>query len=584
MQPGYYIRTFRARNLRPHPMINSVSVLLTALVVFAFGYRFFSKFLAIRVFRPGGNYSTPAAATADSVTPVTAHRYAMLMQYGGSLAAPVTIIGITLAVAWGWVAVFLWVIVGSVVAAGTCGMGIRWLAPEQHTASGAGGLARDLRSNGAATLVLGLFIGFAVLVNAVMALSAGGILVAYPASTIPLLLLGVFAFAIGRLAPRQSVSARRAANPVAMGAILLALWVFHATPVRFAGEIQIQSAFDRALTLDPHTAWIVLATGFAWYCARQPSPALAAPFETLGTGLLAVTMVLLFVAILIAHPVLVAPTFHAPGGAPPVLPWLFLIAASGALGAWNALAATGAGPGKAEPPDWTRLLGYGGAIAEAVIGLGAIIIGTTAFSSRQTWLHTYGSWSGLGRLDGILRIYISGFAGLAHALHISIGYASSLAALTLLGLCISGLVTGLRIQRRALEELAGRGVLPRSAVTRILACGAVATALLAAQESRADILAYWPLLGSASITAAVALLTLLLLALAQQHRPLAAVLWPQIFAAAAGFWAQIMELVQFWTGHQWASFSVSLALLLIQVSLLAQAGSTLYRLPPRRLS
>ncbi|MHB8551496.1 MAG: carbon starvation CstA family protein, partial [Acidiferrobacterales bacterium] len=104
-------------------MINSVFVLFAALVVFAFGYRFFSKFLAVWVFRSDATYSTPVPAAADSADPISSTRHMPLAQHIGSLAAAVTIIGSTLAVAWGWIPVFLWVTVGSVVAAGTYAMG-----------------------------------------------------------------------------------------------------------------------------------------------------------------------------------------------------------------------------------------------------------------------------------------------------------------------------------------------------------------------------------------------------------------------------------------------------------------------------
>ena len=220
-------------------MINSVFVLVAALVVFAFGYRFFSKFLTVRVFRSVVDYSTPVPAAADRGDPISGARYMPFAQHIGSLASAVTIIGTTLAVAWGWIPVFLWVVVGSVVAAGTYAMGSLWLS-RQHRGATPTSQARDLAGHSTGTLILALLAAFSVLVNAVMALAIAGVLVAYPASAIPFLLQGAIAFVFGLFVRRRPGFAIFPGTLIALAAALLALWLFRGMPLELVGRLQIQ--------------------------------------------------------------------------------------------------------------------------------------------------------------------------------------------------------------------------------------------------------------------------------------------------------------------------------------------------------
>ena len=576
MQPGYYIKRSRARNPHLHPMINSVFVLLAALIVFAFGYRFFSKFLAVRVFRSDVDYSTPVPAATDRGDPMPSTRYMPFAQHIGSLASAVTIIGTTLAVAWGWIPVFLWVVVGSVVAAGTYAMGSLWL-PRQHRGATPASQARDLAGHSTGTLILALLAAFSVLVNAVMALAIAGVLVAYPASAIPFLLQGAIAFVFGLFVRRRPGFAIFPGTLIALAAALLALWLFRGMPLELVGRLQIQSGANKVLTLDAPVIWIVLAFAFAWYSAHQPPRKLALPYGLLSTGLLGITLLILFIAVMIAHPMLAAPAFYTPSKAPGVLPWLFVTATSGAIGGWHALVASGISARQLAGEDDVRRVGYGGAIADALIALSAILIASAAFPSQHAWTQAYGSWDSMNHLSRILRIYIDGFAVFGHILGISDTFSKSLGALMLMCLSTTTLITGIRIQHHALEEMAQTDGPSRKAASRMLGFGALLAAALAAQASQKHILEYWPLFGSAGLAVAAALLAIMVLALARRHRPLSLVLAPLLFVLGVGIWALGLELVSNWSAHRWGMVGTCLILALALAAVIWRTGTALYK-------
>ena len=557
-------------------MINSVFVLLAALVVFAFGYRFFSKFLAVRVFRSDADYSTPVAAATDRGDPTSSARYMPFAQHIGSLAAAVTIIGTTLAVAWGWIPVFLWVVVGSVVAAGTYAMGSLWLS-RRHGGATQASQARDLAGRSAGTLILALLAALSVLVNAIMALAIAKVLVAYPTSAMPFLLQGAIAFVFGLFARRHPGFGIVPGTLIALAAGLLALWLFRGMPIELVGRLQIQSGANRALTLDAPVIWIVLAFAFAWYSAHQPPWKIAFPYGLLSTGLLAMILLILFIAVMIAHPMLAAPAFYTPSKAPGVLPWLFVTVTSGAIGSWHALVASGIGARQLAGENDVRRIGYGSAIADALIALSAILIASGAFPSQHAWTQTYGSWDSVNHLSRILRIYIDGFAVFGHDLGISDTFSRSLGALMLMCLSTTTLITGIRIQRYTLGEMAQADALPTKATSRIVGLGAILAAALAAQASQEHILEYWQLFGSAGLTVAAAWLAITVLALARRNRPLSLVLAPLLFVLGVGIWALGLELVSNWSAHRWGMIGTCLVLILALAAVIWRTGTALYK-------
>ncbi len=542
-------------------MTNSVFLLITALFVFAFGYRFFAKFLAVWVFRlDAKDYSTPAPASTDSGKDGVSSRHMLLGQHVGSLAAAATIIGTTLALFWGWIPAFLWVVVGSVIGGGTYGIGSLWLSRHQDGQTPVNP-ARARAGRAAGILMTVLIVTLSVLVNAVMMLAAAELLVAYPVSAIPVLLQGAIALAFGVLLQRRTNYPVLPVALIALAATFLAIWLFRGTPLKLVGMLQIQTNADSALSLDGRVAWIAAIFAFAWYAACQPPRKLLRPYGFLSAALLGATLLILFVAVVIQHPTLVAPAFHTPPDAPGLLPWLFVTLTSGAIGGWHAVVASSASAQQLPRENDARYIGYGGALADAMIALSAIVIGASAFASRHAWLDVYGNSGGVRYLGPLLRIYVDGFAGFAQYIGINAAVAGSLAALTVTCLSITTIMTGIHAQRHTFRELAQTCDMPWLGKQRVSGIAVVFTAALAAQASRAgDSLWYWPLFGLTNQLVVVAVLALILVALARKRRPVALVLIPLLFVIATGVWILVLQLINWWSGDHWALFGAGVLL------------------------
>src|SRR5690625_8018411 len=88
------------------------------MVLFLIGYRYYSKFLAEKIFRLNPNFMTPAHRFQDDVDYAPANRYVLWGHHFTSIAGAAPIVGPAIAVYWGWLPAIVWVVLGTSVVAG----------------------------------------------------------------------------------------------------------------------------------------------------------------------------------------------------------------------------------------------------------------------------------------------------------------------------------------------------------------------------------------------------------------------------------------------------------------------------------
>ena len=94
--------------------VNSVVLAVFGLCAFALAYRFYSRFLATRIFALDGERETPAHTRSDRVDFVPTSRHVLFGHHFTSIAGAAPILGPAIAVIWGWVPALIWVVFGSV--------------------------------------------------------------------------------------------------------------------------------------------------------------------------------------------------------------------------------------------------------------------------------------------------------------------------------------------------------------------------------------------------------------------------------------------------------------------------------------
>jgi carbon starvation protein len=565
-------------------MINSLFLLAAALLVFAFGYRFFAKFLSLGVFRLSDNYSTPARAFRDTLPSTdperqdfgACNRHLAFGHHVASLAVGATLSGVGLALFWGWIPAFLWIVVGSTVVAGSIGIGSLWLAARQPGA-GLATQASNLIVRQARTPFFVLLAVVLVAVNAFCALLAAQLLVAHPAIVWGFLLHLALAVGLGVFLKDRPDFEILPASLIILLFTLLALWALRLVPFTASGGVDIALGAHAVLTLDAVVAWSLVVLLIGYRGARLPLARFARPQGFLAALLLGLMLFVLVAAFLLRAPDVTAPGFHAPEAAPGVLPWLFLVVSAGALGGWHALVASTVTIRQLDRDTDARYLGYGGALADGALALAALLVAAVGAAGLDAWLSQHQSWPERFDPAGLINEFIAGTGALAQGIGISAELARAVAALAITAASVTTLVTGLRAQRYLLAEIgAARGVagLRRERPALKLSVVVIALVLLADGRGRGA-LALWPLFGSAHLLLAVLVLAVLVLALKRHAQPQGLVAAPLIALMGTALWTIGVQLHAWWQAGHWPALAAGLILLALAAWLLAQGVRTM---------
>ncbi|MFQ5935066.1 MAG: carbon starvation protein A [Acidiferrobacterales bacterium] len=546
--------------------MNSLFLLATAAVVLILGYRFYSKLLALWVFRLDVNYSTPAHSRADQREFVPTNRHIVFGHHFAIVAGATTLIGTAIAVIWGWIPAFLWVLVGTAVAAGIFGLGTLWLGV-RHGGAEPTVIMRELCGARAQALFLALAFVLLLLLNSILVWLAADVLRTYPAAVLPFWAQMLVALGVGVFLRQRGDGQFVLATLVSLVITLLALWLLGKLLFAFSGALNIDIRGRSLLSFDATIVWIVLLLVSAYYATRLPVWKLMQPRGYLVAVHTVILLIILFVGAIALDPPMVAPAFHMPVEGSGVIPWIFVTLTSGAIAGFYLLFAASITAKQLPQETDARYVGYGVAVAEAVLALSVILVCVAGFTSEQKWSAFYGSWEGVRNLPELLGLYVTGFVQFARALGIGTVLAGTFAAFVLASLIAVTLDAGIRVQKKLLVEFAHRYAVPRLADERMALLASVGlVAVLALSDGHGQGgLALWPLFGFWNQILAAAGLALITLALYRLQRPVLYVTTPMTILLVLAAWALLWQLLRWWLSANWLLFVIGTALLIIAI-------------------
>jgi carbon starvation protein len=545
--------------------MNSLVLLIMVVVVFAFGYRFYSKLLKLGVFRLGEDYSTPSPDRPAEAESGVFGRHLLFGHHVASLAAGTAITGCITSLIWGWVPAFLWAVVGTVVAAGTYGLGALWLSLHYPGRNPAEIAARLLGAPAHGLFALVAFL-LLLIINSVCVTLAAQLLSAFPASVLPFWIVTALALLLGNFLRGRKDFEIIPATLIALTLSLMVVWLLGNYPLSFVGALRLETA-ESYFPFDATVVWVMLLFSYGYYVTRLPMWKLMRPRGYLTALLLGTSLFIFFTAVMIDQPSLVAPEFHAGPGIPDTLPWLFVTLTSGAVAGFHLLVANAVTVHQMKREADARYVGYGGALALGLLALSAIIIGSTGLPNVQDWSQRYTSWETFMNLQAVLELYINGFARHAAGLGLDLEFARSLMAVVVIGLLIATLEAGLRAQKQLLAGLTERYPVFIPGNEKALIATAVGlSALLALHDGHGrGGLTLWPLFGVTDQLLAILGFALLAVALRRLQRPVSAVALPLVFLLITANWGLGMLITQWWSDNHW--ILILLGILLIATEL-----------------
>ena len=348
--------------------INAAWLVIAAICTYSVAYRFYSGFLARRVFELDDRRATPAERLDNHVDFVPTNRWVLFGHHFAAIAGAGPLVGPVLAAQFGYLPGTLWLIAG-VVVAGAVQDFIILFASMRRDGKSLGQMARDEINPVAGFTAMLAVLAIMIILLAVLALivvnalnhSAWGLFTI--ACTIPIALL--MGWWMHRFRPG------RVGEASAIGLVLVLLATVG------GGWVAASSWAPWFVASGTTLVWLMMAYGFV--ASVLPVWVLLCPRDYLSTFLKIGTIAALAGAILISLPVIQMPavTQFVDGTGPvfagKLFPFAFITIACGAISGFHSLVSSGTTPKMLMRETDARLVGYGSMLMESFVGVMAII-------------------------------------------------------------------------------------------------------------------------------------------------------------------------------------------------------------------
>ncbi|MBA0126104.1 carbon starvation protein A [Haloechinothrix sp. YIM 98757] len=522
----------------------AVIVLLAVLAVFAVGYRYYSAYLARSVYALDPSYVTPAHRYSDGIDFVPTNKHIVFAHHFISVAGAAPIVGPAIAVFWGWLPALLWVVLGTVFAAGAHDFGAL-VVSVRHKGRSIGTLAKDVISSRARTLFLLIIYFLVTMVNAVFAVVIATLFVNNPAAVLPVLLTIPLAIGVGQYIYRKRTAALLP-SVVALLVVYASIWLGQHVPVSVD---PVASAFG----IEPLTVWVVLVFAYTFFASRLPVWVLLQPRDYINQQQMVVALAVIVVGVIIGMNTIAAPAVtDVPADSPPWFPLLFITIACGAISGFHSLVSSGTTAKQLDKESDARYVGYLGAVGEGTLALCSILActaGVVALSATPAsdWQARYADWQTAS--DGALGTFTRGVAGFAENLGVPLATGTVFAAVVVISFAATSLDTAVRLQRYIVQEIAEIvGIRPLA--RNLTLATAVALSLpivLALLPGNFAFGTLWQLFGTTNqLTAGLALAVIAVWVTKRRRNPVV-ILVPLVFLVAMTSWALVIQLIEFAT-------------------------------------
>jgi carbon starvation protein len=349
--------------------VNAAWLVVAALCTYAVSYRFYSKFIASRIFALDAARPTPAVRLNDGRDFTPTNRWIVFGHHFAAIAGPGPLVGPTLAAQFGFLPGAIWIIVG-VALGGAVQDFVILCASVRRDGKSLGQMAKEEIGPIAGFTALVAVLGIMIVLIAVLALVVVNALKASPwgvvtiGLTIPTaLIMGVY---------MRWIRPHRVLEASAIGLVLLLVALF-------AGRwVASNPAIAPAFTLTGKTL-ALLIMAYSFFASVLPVWLLLAPRDYLSAFVKIGVVLALALGIVIVLPPLQMPALTqftdgtGPVFAGKIFPFAFITIACGAISGFHALIASGTTPKLLTNEADARLVGYGAMLTESLVAVMALI-------------------------------------------------------------------------------------------------------------------------------------------------------------------------------------------------------------------
>ncbi|MGC3872864.1 carbon starvation CstA family protein [Halomonas sp. GXIMD04776] len=547
--------------------MSAIVVLFIGLGAMALAYFVYSKFIAEKIYQLDPEFKTPAHEFEDGIDFVPTNRYVLWGHHFTSVAGAAPIVGPAIAVIWGWLPAFLWVVLGTIFFAGVHDSGAIW-ASVRNRAKSVGALTGDVVGKRARSLFMIVIFLVLLMVNAVFGVVIAGLLMKFPSAVVPVWGAIAVALVIGQLIYRRIIG-------LAMVSFIGVVALYGLIIIGPSVPLQMP---DQVGGLSGNAVWILLLFAYAAVASLLPVWMLLQPRDYINGLQLFVGLIILYGALVLLNPTLVAPMYNSnvPEGTPSIIPLLFVTIACGAISGFHGLVSSGTTSKQLNKETDARFVGYFGSVGEGMLALGAILAATAGFASLADWNAMYDAF-GKGGVNAFVE-------GGAYIISNGLGLPEATAAtlLTVMAALFAGTTmdTGLRLQRYIFQEwgeIYNQQWMKKPAVATLLAVGSCLILAFGAGADGSGGLIIWPLFGTTNQLLAGLTLLVITVMLVRLRRPMWFTLAPLLFLLVMTVLALLLQLRSFYEAGNYFLLVLDIIVLIASILVAMECAASLKR-------
>lgn len=540
-------------------------LLIASIIVFVLiAYTTYGAYIA-RKLGVDPSRRTPAHTKSDNIDYVPTNRYVVLGHHFASIAGAGPIVGPVLAAAFGWLPVYLWILVGGIFM-GAVHDFASTVASLRHEGKSIGEIIRLYIGERGKKYFLVFSFATMLLVVAVFTNIVATTFVQVPtAATASVFFIGL-AIVFG-IALRRSGLSLTSLTVIGVFLLFTGIWFGENNPLILSSDA------DTAVNI-----WRVLLLVYIFFSAVAPVWLLLQPRDYLNSFMLYAVMAGGLIGIVMLNPTVNLEAFRgfrvemgAEGALVWLFPILFVTVACGAISGFHSLVSSGTTAKQLDNEKDAKFVAYGGMLVEVVLAGVAIIAVATLAATQFTEFYSAGQYV------AAFAAGVGTFIAAVPLLNIPAEVGTTFAALAVSAFALTSLDTCCRLARYLFQEFfegSDKPVMKSLSSNRYIGTG-FAVICGAALVFSGSAGALWPMFGSANqLLAALALLAASVW-LAKRGTDNRYVRYPMIFMFTVTLTALVTLGYNNYTVGNYLLTVIAGALFILAITLAVQASRSL---------
>lgn len=574
--------------------MDTLLIALGASVAFVVAYWTYGRWLSSRVFRLDADAVVPSHELYDNVDFVPTKKEVIFGHHFTSIAGTGPIVGPAIAVFWGWLPALLWVLFGAIFIGAVHDFGAL-VVSLRNRGQTVGEIAGRLVSPRAKLLMLTILFLSLTIVLAIFGLVIAAIFQMYPESVLSVWIEIPIAAFIGFWVYRKG-GGLTIPSIIALALLYLAIYIgaYH-LPLQFPASVGEGLASLTGLDIkwfNPVVLWTCVLMAYCFIASVLPVWTLLQPRDFINSHQLVLALVLLVGGLVIASltgqaslttstPAIVEQEVLRTAGAPPLLPFLFITIACGAVSGFHCLVSSGTSSKQVENEVDATYVGYGAMLLEGMLAVIVILaccagVGMGKFdrivlpagegggykyvaqvaedgsqvAGKVAWNQRYDAtkgWNGFGLPQKVGAFVEGGGNFLAALPGMPLKMAIGIMAVLVASFAATTLDTATRLQRYVTQELgATLGIRPLTnkyvATFFALACGFAVAMTPGAKGPGTGGLILWPLFGATNQLLAGLAFLVIVFYLWRRNKPVWFAIPPLLLMIVLPAWAMLWNL------------------------------------------